>query len=90
MTDVERVRSVLTREVEQHESPASAREMQRNRDRIRKRNIERDFAWIAGQELEYNAAIPAWIVWMLLSSAVKVIVRELAKRLYDKLTKENV
>lgn len=90
MTDAERVRLVLTRKVEQHDPPASAREMRRNRDRIRKRNIERDFARVAGQELEYNAAIPAWIIWMLLSSTVKAIVRELAKRLYEKLTKENV
>jgi hypothetical protein len=88
MTDLEQIRAVLTLKVEQHEPPASDREMRRNRDRIRKRDIERNFAWVAGQELEFNAAIPAWIIWMLLSSAVKAIVRELAKRLYDKLTKE--
>jgi len=88
MTDEKRIRDVLSKKVASFNPPATSSVRRRNKERVRLKEIRSGFTEIAAQELGYSTAVPAWIVWMLLSTAIKAIIKEMAKQLYDKLTKE--
>jgi len=56
--------------------------------RLSLRDCRKDLTRKAAEELGVSTAFPTWIIWLLLNSAVRSLVTELARRLYERLTQD--
>lgn len=88
MTNKQTIHDLLQAEIDNHERPQDTARLRKNRLKVRRKKIEREFTRKAANELGYSSVVATWIIWFLLDKTIQSLIIKMAKVLYDKLTKE--